>query len=486
MSSARRSAANKAGRCGTENETGRWRKLLPDSVIGRTTLVLVIGLAVSHSASHWVDSGDPYRTVLSSSADEVAAFVGRVAAAMEAAPANTRPAIADAASRPLAAIAWEPAMLPDVDGSPDHRLFSAFPESMRPRLRIEPLPTATWPMEGEFADNLRTLQLRLPEGEAVAVRYRLEDGSILAVTMLLVDPPSFWAPRTLASNLLLLATVIAVSLWAATWIARPLSTLARAAELLGHDVNAPALPEKGPFEVRSAARSFNGMQRQLQRLIVERTYMLAGFSHDLRTPITRLRFRLELVADAALREKAGADLDEMEAMIAACLRFAREEAPHQEREEVDLGAMVQTICENLADSGEAVEYQGDGRVIISCHPLSLRRALTNLMDNAVKYGGCARVRMEAAADKVEIVIDDDGPGIPAAKHETAFAPFGRLEQSRSRQTGGIGLGLSVARLIIAAHDGEIRLENRAGGGLRQRIVLRRSATDCHQNLQSGR
>jgi signal transduction histidine kinase len=203
--------------------------------------------------------------------------------------------------------------------------------------------------------------------------------------------------------------------------------------------------------------------------------MLAAISHDLRTSLTRLRLRMALIEDEEVRAKAERDLEEMQAMLEATLAFARDDAKAGPRVALDLAGLVQTACDAFADAGHDVGYSGPEHLRVHGRQLALRRLLDNLIDNAVKYGGRADVALRVAGDTVEIDIADRGPGIPEAEREKVFAPFYRLEASRSRETGGTGLGLAVARGIARAHGGDVTLHDRPGGGLVATIRLPRPA-----------
>jgi signal transduction histidine kinase len=240
------------------------------------------------------------------------------------------------------------------------------------------------------------------------------------------------------------------------------------------DVKAPPLPEIGPAEVRQATRAFNEMQDRIRRFVEDRTQMVAAISHDLGTPITRLRLRAEFVEDQDQRNKMLADLDDMEKMVFSALAFARDEAAGEPRAMVDLRTLLQRVCDDLADAGHAVELAATEKAVpYECRPVALRRALANLVENAVNYGQRARVSLDSREDGVLIRIDDQGPGIPEELHEEVFKPFRRLETSRSRETGGTGLGLTVARTIIRAHGGDVTVRNREDGGLRVEVRLPR-------------
>jgi signal transduction histidine kinase len=281
-----------------------------------------------------------------------------------------------------------------------------------------------------------------------------------------------WSPGTLASTLIMAVAILAFAWWASGWITAPLSDFARASERLGMDVNAPPLSENGPEEVRAAARAFNQMQTRIRTFVEDRLRMLAAISHDLRGPITRLRLRTEQMAlDADVQRKMLGDLDEMAEMVASSLAFARDEASSEASQPVDLAALLTTLCDDATDAGHPVDFVREGRLVYRGRPLALKRLFANLIDNSVRYGGRAMIHLSAGPQKVEVAIDDEGPGIPQDQTENVFKPFFRLEQSRSKRTGGIGLGLATARTIARAHGGDIVLENRPQGGLRAKVTL---------------
>ncbi len=301
--------------------------------------------------------------------------------------------------------------------------------------------------------------------DVLHVAVRLSDQSWVTVT---ITDVRFEVLRLVHWPLPLVIAGIVIALiswWAARKITAPLAGFAAAAERLGTDPDAPPLAETGPREIRDATRAFNRMQTRLKRYVDDRMQMLAAISHDLRTPLTRLRLRAELIEDPEQLRRTLADIAEMEAMIDATLAFARDDARAEARTRVDLAALLQTICDDLADSGLCAALGDAERCPISCRPGAMRRAFGNLIDNAVKYGGRADVRLAVDTGHAIVTIDDDGPGIPEDELEQVFAPFYRLERSRNRDTGGVGLGLAVAKTIIHAHGGDIQLINRDAGGL---------------------
>jgi signal transduction histidine kinase len=313
---------------------------------------------------------------------------------------------------------------------------------------------------------------RLPPD--LVISTRLIDGRWLNTGLAVPDPSPRWALPSLIAMVVMAALLSLIVIVMVRRITRPMAALAAAAERLGRGEVVPAVAENGPLDIRQTTRAFNRMRGRLQRFVQDRTRMLAAISHDLRTPITTLRLRAEFVEDEETRAKILETLDEMQRITEATLAFAREEAAAEDTRTVDLAALVDSVCADLADLGHEVTFAGPERAPYACRPVSLKRAVRNLIENAVAYGERARVTLEPAADSFRIVIEDDGPGIPEAEFERAFAPFVRLEESRSPETGGIGLGMAIARSIVRGHGGDITLANRQVGGLRAVIHLPRA------------
>lgn len=308
-------------------------------------------------------------------------------------------------------------------------------------------------------------------GPMLRVSLQLGDRSWMGMEVSQVRSLPFPLIEFLARVIPISAVCLLLALFVIRGFMRPIVHLAAAAERLGIEGNVSMLEEAGAPEMRSAARAFNTMQLRLRRLIDDRTQMLAAISHDLKTPITRLRLRAEFVENPALQEKMLADLAEMEAIVASTLAFARSDARSEARESVDLADMLQSLAEARADSGAAAAYEGPAHLTVKARPVALRRALGNLVDNAVKYGGGAHIGLGSDDRQVVVTIDDQGPGIPEDQLELVFRPYYRLEGSRSRETGGVGLGLSIARAAIRSEGAEITLQNLPQGGLRARVTL---------------
>jgi len=292
-----------------------------------------------------------------------------------------------------------------------------------------------------------------------------------------VQPPRPWhSPTFLAAFLLMTAVAAALTVWAVRRLTAPVRTLAAAADALGRDVNAPPLPEDGPLEVATAAKAFNTMASRIRRFVQDRTELLTAIGHDLRTPITRLKLRAEFVEDDEQRGKMLADLEELEAMVSATLAFGRDARTTEAVSSLDLAELLRTLLDEASDSRpdlvEQLCYEGPPHQTVRGRPLALKRALANLVSNAVNYGGGARLRLIPPADGLLVAeVEDDGPGIPPGELERVFEPFHRGEPSRSRETGGVGLGLPIARNIFRAHGGDVVLSNRPMGGVKATVTL---------------
>jgi signal transduction histidine kinase len=281
--------------------------------------------------------------------------------------------------------------------------------------------------------------------------------------------------RLMSSLAVLLAATLGLSYVAVRWITRPLHQMAVAADRLGRNLNVQPMDESGPLEIRQAAAAFNTMQARLTRFVEDRTQMLAAMSHDLKTPLTRMRLRAELLDDEELRERFESDLGEMQAMVQDALDFMRGVHAQAPAQPVDVDAMLAALQTDQQAAGRSVRVEGRTIGPYVGVESQLRRCLTNLVDNAVSYGGEATVRIDDNAERLVLRVLDPGPGIPQGDLERVFEPFHRLEPSRSRATGGTGLGLTIARDIARAHGGEIVLRNRPEGGLEGTVTLPRTA-----------
>ncbi|MGJ3261151.1 MAG: ATP-binding protein [Rhodospirillales bacterium] len=309
---------------------------------------------------------------------------------------------------------------------------------------------------------------------STVVSVRLDSGQWMNAALNSRPPRSLIREDTWITFFVTAAVISLIVVIALGRITRPMRKLSEAAQRLGRGEDVKPLPEDGPADIRDTIRAFNEMQERLSRFVTERTKMLAAISHDLRTPITSLRLRAEMLDDAEAREKMIQTLADMQDMVEAALAFAREEAAAEPTRPADLAALIGAVADDVSDLGHTVEADAGAPLSYPCRPLALRRALTNLVLNAATYGNRARVTLTMKDGAPEIVIEDDGPGIPTDQMERIFEPFVRLETSRSQDTGGIGLGMSIARDIVRRHGGTITLENMEKGGLRVTVRLPRA------------
>ncbi len=308
---------------------------------------------------------------------------------------------------------------------------------------------------------------------ALDVSVGLPDGDTL-VFRVPASQPTQPLPWDLFIQFGALTLVLAIVLFLVTRsITRPLSKLARAADGVGRNVRHPPLAEEGVREIREATRAFNTMQDRLLRYLDSRTSVLAAMSHDLRTPLTRLRLRAESVSDAQLHERIVADLEEMEALVHGALAVFKGLDDNEPFERLDVDALLVRLAADYAEIGASVSVAGASRPI-AAKPRAFKRCLTNLVDNALKFGQQATIRVDDG-DALLVSVSDAGPGIPEELLERVFEPFFRLDSSRSRDTGGTGLGLSIARDIAQAHGGTLTLRNRSEGGLTAELRLPRSS-----------
>lgn len=327
-----------------------------------------------------------------------------------------------------------------------------------------------------------------PVGAPVQGRRRRNSGAIVDITLPVVRGtqvettfirplPPVWPMQLVIATLLAIVTGSAAAAFVARRVARPLSQLAAAAGEAARGGAAPRVPEIGPEDVRRAAHAFNAMNDQVTRTLESQRQLLSAVGHDLRTPITAMRISAEFIEDAEVRERLQKNLEELQELTEAVLTAARGAGWEQMRK-IDLAALIESICTDLEEIGEPVDWQAHAPAPFTGRPNELRRAVRNLVENAIAYGERAHVRLADSADAYEIIVEDDGPGIPQTDRERVFEPFVRLEASRSEETGGSGLGLTLVKAIAQGHGGSIVLENRAEGGLRATLRLPREGASA--------
>ncbi|MEA1650377.1 ATP-binding protein [Nitrospirillum sp. BR 11164] len=398
--------------------------------------------------------------------------VASVTHAIEAAPPPLRPSLATAASARLYSIEWHPAddpiaaLLRQESSLGDFHPLEGGWQSLFQATGTDPAAALLWHdlSSGSHAQ----FPARFPD-KFLAVR--LKDDSWLIYLPLGRSREAIRAFRIGIALILLLLSAAAVSLIAARQLSRPIERIADAARHFGTNPKAPPIAESGPRELRGVIRAFNAMQGQIQKFVGYRTAMLAAISHDLRTPLTRMRLRGEFVEDADQQARLFRDVDEMQAMVDGALAFFRDDADEEAVTAFDLGGLLTTIADEYADQGVAVAYGGPSHAVYRGRPFALKRAVTNLIENAVKHATPPAVTLEQLPGTVAIVVRDDGPGIPEDALEQVFSPFFRLDRSRNRVSGGVGLGLTAALAIVRGHGGDIVLSNRSPGGLEARVTL---------------
>ncbi len=443
---------------------------LPDTIAFRATALLVVGLALTHLLSNLFYTTDRETALLSAGGEHAiqwVATIGSLAAVLDEPEWDKIISVAEneqlfvrVTTAPLVARAtgtgWrEAALLQELArhvAAPQIKNYRiSYVSAGAPAATKVPLRSF---YRGQSPENL------------ILVSLNLGNGKWLNIASPVSPTPAFFSARLGLSMLVMLAAVVFFSALLVRRMTDPLKQLSKAAEMLGTDVQAAAIPETGPEEVRRTAHAFNVMQKRIRRFVTDRTQMLGAIAHDLGTPITRLRLRAEFVEDDELRVKMLRDLDDMQQMVSSTLSFIREESASEPTSTVDIGSLLERVCNDLEDSGHDVALEDVPRwTLVDCRPVALGRALSNLLDNAVKYGKSARVSVLIDTDIIKILIEDRGPGIALECLEDVFQPFYRLEESRNRETGGNGLGLSVARTIVRAHGGDIYLHNRLQGGL---------------------
>jgi signal transduction histidine kinase len=467
------------------------RRLWPRSLFGRLVGVLILGLVLAQGLSAWINWAERDRVLLQAAGLQPAQRVADIVHLLDSLNDSERARIVSILNAPPLVVTLDRRPLPDDlprETSAHALMFTAMlraelgdGRALHVAARGE-LPTAgvaapPWAGRHEMMMGRPALGVQshmfAPGGVLLVTQVQLNDGRWVTFDTQLSRESASLPSRLLLTLGALLAVVIALSLIAVRWLSRPLLTLADAAEALGKNIHRPPLPEDGPTEVRQAARAFNTMQSRLVRYIEDRTQVLAAMSHDLKTPLTRLRLRAELLDDDDTRQRFEKDLGEMQAMVTDALAALRGLDGPAESVPVDVMALLESVQADCEEMGRAVEIEGRADAPLAGDPARLRRCVGNLVENALVYGQRARIRIEDSPKTLTLRIRDDGPGIPEAMLERVFDPFFRLEASRSRDTGGTGLGLSIARNIARAAGGDVSLRNAPEGGLEAMLVLPR-------------
>ena len=319
-----------------------------------------------------------------------------------------------------------------------------------------------------FASNKKQTELR---PLLLSTSIMLEQGHWLNMTVYgRVSFPS-WAFLALTSLLVMSLVATLIVVFSIKRITRPLKELTSKALLLGVGEEVEPIKERGPEDIKDTISAFNTMQLRLKNIITHRTRSLAAMSHDLRTPLTSMRLHAEFIHDPETQDRIVEKIDEMEHITKATISFAKQDSWSEKRRQVDISALVDSLCQDLSDIGLSVEFELTDRMSYSCRPNALRRAFSNLIENGVKYGHAVLVKIVEEEETLNIIISDQGPGIEDSQQKRIFEPFERLEESRNNQSGGLGLGMTIALTIIRGHGGDITLHNRANQGLDVMVIL---------------
>lgn len=433
-------------------------RLWPRDLASRTVLLLLVSLTVFHLGSLWLHQHGAAEG--SAVMDEVQ-VAGRAVSAAKTiaglAPDERNPA-ARSLSDAVLGLDWSELPVVEADGQPAGSAFMI--RLLTHLVQGEPgFAVGRFAQSGVAGAGLRG-SLRLPDGTWLN----------LLVAPMAASSGVFGTADTIASTSVMAVGIVAASILLVRWLTGPLRRLAQAADGIGRGRTIP-VPQDGPEEVRRVARALDAMQARISRLVDDRTQALGAVSHDLRTPITRLRLRAGFLEDREVQARIEEDLDEMEAMISATLAYLQGDLDPEPQQLTDVGALLSTLCDAAADAGQSVSYGGPDHLNLLCRPVALRRTMSNLIGNAVAYAGSAHVILEPLPDGLRVLVEDRGAGIPPEELERVFEPFHRLEGSRNRSTGGVGLGLTISRQAVVEQGGSLTLSNRAGGGLRAVIHL---------------
>ncbi len=445
-------------------------RLWPRTLVVQLIAVTAAAVMLSNFAvAYWFEKGNQQQNAASMN-ERVLDRASTVLMTLRAIPRESRPVVMKTMSSRL----WQFTEIP----TPEKALpMSEEEQRIAQRLAgLLPAKAQKAPITVQLHEDPAGIPTRqLPEGgdrksEAIRVIVPLDRRSFLSAVF--QPPPEDWPLEMLVAAVAAILVSSTAAALLARRVVRPLSELTSAASVVARGGNAPPVEEKGPDDVRNAAIAFNRMTEKVTKTLDAQRHLLSSVGHDLRTPITAMRINLEFVEDGELRERLLANLDELQVLTEHVLSAARG-AGGEAKRSVDLSALVESLVADLDDMGEPVTWHNHHPAPVSCRPNEIRRAVRNLVENAVAYGAKADVQITDSGNGYEIVVEDEGPGIPEDDRQRVFEPFVRLESSRNTATGGTGLGLTLVKAIAEGHGGGIVLENRAQGGLRARMILPR-------------
>ena len=460
-------------------------RLVPRTLFGRTLLILAIGLLLAQTATLALNLFDRGRAVYRLTATQIAARIAQNARILSRLTPAERPKVVASIDGRHLRVYLSARPVPVSHGLAEHDPYeSTFLELLRAQLGAPWLVTAeitprpqynaqAGPVEAWLARHFYYLS---PGAYSIVCQVQLEDDTVAVFTAIVPQEPLSRLESLVPQLLLLVVVCFALAGLLVYMTTRSLEQLARAADDVGSHPEGPPVDETGPSEIRRVIAAFNRMRERLRAHVAERTNLLGAISHDLRTPITRMRLRTEMLADRGVGMKMQRDLDEMEAMVASTLEFFRDQDAAAPRHPIDVDALVESAVDDRRVLDQVVEVRGAARAPYPGEPRALRRCLDNLIENAVRYGGAAEIEVADGADALRIAVRDHGPGVPEPELQRVFEPYYRLDASRNPASGGVGLGLSIARNIARSHGGDIALRNHPDGGLIAEIVLPRRAS----------
>ena len=438
------------------------------SMSGRVFAILLLGIVGSAMLTSWLALGERQKTIAQFRESHAVERAEQLVLALDALPAANRETFLKTA--PRLGLRVTPLHADDTDQAPSSSFAIALRERLDKTFKVFSLV-----YKPEYCPRLAK-ENHTDQLPCEAIGITLNDGSAVRLTNVAARntmPPM--RPEFTLFLMLFLCSIAVLAYLVSRMTMRPLHQLAQAATDLGQDINRPPLAEQGSSEILLATRAFNAMQGRIRQHIQQRTHMLAAITHDLQTPLTRLRLRLEKVADTELREKLVGDLSDMQMMVKEGLDLARSMDSNEALKPLDLDSLLESVCIDASDAGQDVTIAGKSHCTVMARPQALRRCLNNLIDNAVKYGQHAKLSIETTLvdgkKMVHVLIRDGGSGIADDQLQKVFEPFYRLETSRSRDTGGTGLGLTIAKNIAQQHGASLQLSNLAEGGLEVRLSL---------------
>ena len=438
------------------------------SMTGRVFMVLLLGVVASAALTQWLAVGERQRAIEQYRDYHAVERAEQLVMSTDMVPLASRAAYLKVANK--GSVRLE--LRPDAEhkaGAP-----TEFSSALQTKLGAAFRVTALAQLPEACVKPRTSPGLFAPKpwgGTCESLDVRMQDGHVLRLLVLPPRQPAFAEHNDWMTLLPFLISIAILAYLVTRMTMRPLKQLAQAAKDLGNDINHPPLALTGASEIRQASAAFNAMQARIRQHIFQRTQMLAAITHDLQTPLTRLRLRLEKVADSELHERLVGDLSAMQSMVKEGLDLARSMDSTEAMQALDLDSLLDSVCSDAADAGQKVTLGGQAGMALMARPIAMRRCLVNLIDNAVKYGQYAHVSVERIAGAARIRIRDGGPGIAPDQLAKVFEPFYRIETSRSRESGGTGLGLTIARNIAEQHGATVLLANHVDGGLEVTLIV---------------